>query len=74
MTNLKELRGKLRTNLNEELTDTDAFSEADQVLSAFDRAWADTVTDLVDGNAAPEPKKRGYTRKPKPATSTPPAE
>lgn len=74
MANLKEMRRELHNNLLAEIAATGSFGVDDKrdILSCFDRAWANYVTDLVDGNSAPEPKKRTYTRKPKPAT--PPAE
>ena len=72
MANLKEVRSKLRELLNVECDDIVA-ADSEQIMAAFDRAWADVVTDLVDGNSTPEPpKKRTYVRKKK--VSDPPAE
>jgi hypothetical protein len=57
MANLKELRAKLRWNFAEAMRSC----EPEEFMAAFDRAFADTVIELIDGPA--EPPKRKYTRK-----------
>ena len=71
--NLTEMREKLRNNLSQYAPKGD---KDDPLMAAFDRAWADTVTDLVDGNSAPEakPKRKYQSRKAKPDTGTPKTE
>jgi hypothetical protein len=63
MASLKEIRFRLRAAME---TEVKVFAASDHasVLAAFDRAWADTVTDIADGTE-PEKPKRTYVRKPK---------
>lgn len=67
MANLKEVLNTLRGNFITEAGDEEA-------CSAFDRALNATLLNLLDGNSAPEPKKRTYKRKKKNEPDTPPAE
>jgi hypothetical protein len=69
--NMKDFLNNLRSNF-EACANESLPNDLESGMAAFDRATAQTVVGLVDGDT-PEPKKRTYSRKPK-TPATPPAE